>query len=89
MLHDEKHYPYPLVFNPDRFLQEDGTLSPEIVNPETFAFGSSWNALRIGFGACFGFGDVLTAQTSGLACEDVEEAARTWQPPLKSAKTAR
>ncbi|RDX49720.1 cytochrome P450 [Lentinus brumalis] len=38
ILHDEKHYPDPDLFNPDRFLK-DGALNPEVPNPEDAAFG--------------------------------------------------
>ena len=38
ILHDEKVYPEPETFNPDRFL-EDGRLNRDILDPQDVAFG--------------------------------------------------
>ena len=39
ILHDEKHYPDPHTFNPDRFLNPDGALDANMLDPEEAAFG--------------------------------------------------
>ncbi|KAI9067057.1 cytochrome P450 [Trametes sanguinea] len=39
ILHDEKMYPDPERYNPDRFLLPDGTLNPAVRDPTTVAFG--------------------------------------------------
>ena len=38
--HDEKVYPEPETFNPDRFLGEDGKIDPSVKDPEVGVFGS-------------------------------------------------
>ncbi|TFK41776.1 cytochrome P450 [Crucibulum laeve] len=39
MLHDEKNYPDPMTFKPERFLNSKGEMNPEICNPSDMAFG--------------------------------------------------
>ncbi|KAH9901131.1 cytochrome P450 [Cubamyces lactineus] len=39
ILHDEKMYPDPERYNPDRFLRPDGTLNPAVRDPSAAAFG--------------------------------------------------
>ncbi|KAI0807274.1 cytochrome P450 [Fomes fomentarius] len=39
ILHDEKAYPNPSSYNPDRFLLSDGTLDPAVRDPSVAAFG--------------------------------------------------
>ncbi|KAI0739113.1 cytochrome P450 [Daedaleopsis nitida] len=39
ILHDESVYSNPSDFNPDRFLNADGTLNPEVQDPTVAAFG--------------------------------------------------
>ena len=40
MLHDPLNYPEPQLFKPERFLKTDGTLNPDVLEPEmTFGFG--------------------------------------------------
>lgn len=38
MMYDEKAYPNPTIFNPERFLK-DGKLDPEVLDPRIIAFG--------------------------------------------------
>jgi len=38
--HDEKVYPDPETFNPDRFLDKDGNIDPSVEDPEVRIFGS-------------------------------------------------
>ena len=38
--HDEKVYPDPGTFNPDRFLGPDGKIDPSVKDPEVRVFGS-------------------------------------------------
>ena len=38
--HDEKVYPAPETFNPDRFLDKDGRIDPSVKDPEVRVFGS-------------------------------------------------
>ena len=38
MLHNEKEYPDPLAFKPERFLK-DGKINPEVQSPMHIAFG--------------------------------------------------
>lgn len=38
--HDEKVYPDPETFNPDRFLDKSGKLDPTAKDPEVRIFGS-------------------------------------------------
>ena len=38
--HDEKVYPDPKAFNPDRFLGPDGKIDPSVKDPEVRVFGS-------------------------------------------------
>ena len=37
---DEKVYPHPKTFNPDRLLGKDGKIDPSIKDPEVRIFGS-------------------------------------------------
>jgi len=39
MLYDEKTYPEPFTFNPERFLTKDGKLDPTVQDPSLAAFG--------------------------------------------------
>ncbi|KIJ97415.1 hypothetical protein K443DRAFT_133869 [Laccaria amethystina LaAM-08-1] len=39
MLHDDNDYPEPEKFNPDRFLDKDGKLDPNVMDPARMAFG--------------------------------------------------
>ncbi|TFK84330.1 cytochrome P450 [Polyporus arcularius HHB13444] len=39
ILHDEKTYPEPAKYNPDRFLRPDGSLDPNVRDPSVAAFG--------------------------------------------------
>lgn len=39
ILHDEKHYPDPLTYNPDRYFRPDGTFNPDVLDPSVAAFG--------------------------------------------------
>ncbi|KAJ3530717.1 hypothetical protein NM688_g7672 [Phlebia brevispora] len=39
ILHDEDLYKDPGIFNPDRFITKEGTLDPDVLNPEDFMFG--------------------------------------------------
>lgn len=38
--HDEKVYPTPEMFNPDRFLDKEGKIDPSVKDPELRIFGS-------------------------------------------------
>ena len=38
ILHDEKLYPQPEMFQPERFLK-NGKLNPDVLDPERVAFG--------------------------------------------------
>ena len=39
ILHDEEMYPDPMSFKPERFLLSDGTINPEVRDPDVAAFG--------------------------------------------------
>ncbi|KAL4246392.1 cytochrome P450 family protein [Abortiporus biennis] len=39
MSHDENSFPSPFTFNPDRFLDKDGKLNPDVRDPSWLAFG--------------------------------------------------
>ena len=39
ILHDEARYVDPDTFNPERFMTPEGTLDPNVPNPEDYAFG--------------------------------------------------
>ena len=39
ILHDEKTYPNPHAFCPERFLHTDGTFNYDVQTPEVAAFG--------------------------------------------------
>jgi hypothetical protein len=39
LLHDEKTYPDPMAFRPERFLNNDGTLNEDMQDPDVAAFG--------------------------------------------------
>ena len=39
MLHDDNDYPEPEKFDPNRFLDKDGKLDPNVMDPARIAFG--------------------------------------------------
>lgn len=39
MLHDERKYPQPSHFDPERYLDEDGSLNPDAPSPAEAVFG--------------------------------------------------
>jgi cytochrome P450 len=39
MLHDPEFYPSPLEFNPERFLNVDGSLNTDVKDPRDITFG--------------------------------------------------
>ena len=39
ILHDESAYPEPFSFRPERFLKADGSLNPEVLDPNIAVFG--------------------------------------------------
>ncbi|KAF5333831.1 hypothetical protein D9758_017428 [Tetrapyrgos nigripes] len=71
MLHDEATYgPNPHLFNPDRFLKEDGTLDPNVPFPEpAFGFGK-----RTCSGRELGVASIWISIACILACFDVTKA---------------
>ena len=39
ILHDEKAYPDPMSFRPERFLKSDGSINPEVQDPSVACYG--------------------------------------------------
>jgi cytochrome P450 len=67
ILHDEKDYPDPYTFNPDRFIK-DGKLNDDVKDPSTAAFG---HGRRICPGRFMVFSTLWIAIASMLASFDI------------------
>ncbi|EIN04665.1 cytochrome P450 [Punctularia strigosozonata HHB-11173 SS5] len=69
ILRDEKAYPEPEVFKPDRFLDKDGKLDPNAQHPNVAAFGYG---RRICPGRWFGEQSLLSMAATALAVCDIQ-----------------
>jgi len=79
ILHDEKHYPDPDTFSPERFLKEDGELNPEILDPTRAAFGFG---RRICPGRHMAVNNVFIAVASILSAFSIEQAVDDHGKPI-------
>ncbi|KAL0958519.1 hypothetical protein HGRIS_000661 [Hohenbuehelia grisea] len=85
ILHDEKAYPEPEVFRPERFLTQDGQLDPDVRDPaEGFGFGR-----RICPGRHLVFAALWLSVASTLSTMKISKATRpdgtTIEPSAKYA----
>ncbi|KAF7977304.1 hypothetical protein HWV62_4283 [Athelia sp. TMB] len=71
LLHDEKTYPNPLAFNPERFLK-DGQLDPNVQDPDVVAFGYGRRSCP---GKTMGYDSVWLNVASILAAFDIKKVA--------------
>lgn len=71
ILHDEKVYPDPFTFKPERFLTKDGKIDKTIRDPRYACFGFG---RRICPGRYMAFSAVWIALASIIYCFDIEKA---------------
>ncbi|KAJ3730167.1 cytochrome P450, partial [Lentinula raphanica] len=69
MLHDKEIYPQPYIFNPARFLNDNGNLDPKVKDPGDFAFGFG---RRVCPGKSFAYASLWLAIASILGCYSIE-----------------
>ncbi|THU80027.1 cytochrome P450 [Dendrothele bispora CBS 962.96] len=70
ILHDEETYPDPSVFNPSRFLDKNGRLNTDVMDPALIAFGFG---RRICPGRHIAIASIWIAIASVLACYNIEK----------------
>jgi len=80
ILHNEKDYPNPYLFQPERFLTEDGQLNPNVKDPSTASFGFG---RRICPGRFMATSTIWISVAMILSCFDIKKALDTDGKPIE------
>ncbi|KAI5888559.1 cytochrome P450 [Schizophyllum commune H4-8] len=80
MCHDERMYPDPYTFKPERFLTPEGTLDPSVHNPAELAFGFG---RRNCVGRHFAYDETWLTVASILRVYNIEKAKRPDGSPVE------
>ncbi|KAJ3757782.1 cytochrome P450 [Lentinula raphanica] len=80
ILHNEEDYPQPDIFNPTRFLDDNGNLNSKVKDPADYAFGFG---RRVCPGKSFAYASLWLAIAYILSCYSIEPELDEHGKPIK------